>query len=71
MGVALEPGQTVTLQNLRTNDKTECTVKLATPASAGKFSTALEFLNPNPGFWRISFPPDDWSMKSPDAKRHS
>jgi len=70
MGVALDPGQTVTLRNMRTNDKIECTIKLSTPAAAGKFSTALEFVNPNPGFWRISFPPDDWSMRSPDAKRH-
>jgi hypothetical protein len=30
---------------------------------------ALEFSKPNPGFWRISFPPDDWTNKSPEAKK--
>ncbi len=69
LGVALDQGQIVTLQNVRTTDKTECSIKLVTPAGVGKFNTALEFTKPNPGFWRISFPPDDWTMKNPDAKR--
>jgi hypothetical protein len=67
--ISLEQGQTVTLLNVRTSEKTECGVKLVTPAEARKFNTALEFTVPNPGFWRISFPPDDWSSKSPDAKK--
>ena len=56
MGVSLDQGQIVTLQNVRTTEKSECGVKLVTPSGAGKFNTALEFTNPNPGFWRISFP---------------
>lgn len=70
MGISLEQGQVVTLQNVRTSEKTECTVKLVTPAETKKFNTAIEFANPNPGFWRISFPPDDWTNKSPDAKKY-
>ena len=69
LGVPLEQGQVVTLLNIRTSEKTECAVKLVTPAEPKKFNTALEFTIPNPGFWRISFPPDDWSSKSPDAKK--
>ena len=69
MGTSLEQGQIVTMRNVRTSEKIECTVKLVTRATAGKFSTAFEFTNPNPGFWRISFPPEDWSIKNPDAKR--
>jgi hypothetical protein len=71
MGLALDQGQAVTMLNVRTSDKTECTVKLVTPAEAKKFNIALEFTKPNPGFWRISFPPDDWTNKSPDAKKYS
>ena len=70
MGVSLDQGQIVTLQNVRTTEKSECGVKLVTPSGAGKFNTALEFTTPNPGFWRISFPPEDWSLRYPDAKRH-
>jgi hypothetical protein len=69
MKISLEQGQTVTLLNVRTGEKTECAVKLVTPAEARKFNTAVEFKTPNPGFWRISFPPDDWTSKSPDAKK--
>ena len=69
MSNSLEHGQTVTISNVRTGDKTECTVKLVTPTDGRKFNTAVEFTNPNPGFWRISFPPDDWTNKSPDAKK--
>jgi hypothetical protein len=70
MSTSLDQGQTVTLLNVRTSEKAECAVKLVTPAEAKKFNTALEFTKPNPGFWRISFPPEDWTSRSPDAKRY-
>ena len=69
MSTSLDQGLVVTLLNVRTSEKTECAVKLVTPAEARKFNAALEFTNPNPGFWRISFPPEDWSIRNPDAKR--
>ncbi len=69
MRAQVDQGQTVTMRNVRTNDVAECAVKLVTPAAGGKFSTALEFTKPNPGFWHVSFPPEDWSMRSPEAKR--
>jgi|SRR5579864_2847756 hypothetical protein len=64
MSVPLDSGQIVSLQNLRTNEKIECAVKLVTPKEAKKFNTAVEFTKPNPDFWRISFPPDDWSHRN-------
>jgi hypothetical protein len=69
MSLSLEQGQIVSLRNVRTTEKSDCEVKLVTPAGAGKFNTALEFTKPNPGFWHISFPPEDWSLRNPDAKR--
>jgi hypothetical protein len=60
----LDQGQIVTLQNIRTGEKIECAVKLVTPKEAKKFNTAIEFMKPNADFWRISFPPDDWSPKN-------
>jgi len=35
---------------------------------AGKSEVAVEFLEPSPRFWRIAFPPEDWSARSPEAK---
>lgn len=64
----LEQGQIVTLQNVLTTEKVECAVKLVTPKAARKFNTAIEFTKPNPDFWRISFPPDDWSPRNLDTK---
>ena len=69
MGTQLDAGQQVSMRNVRTNDAVDCVVKLVTPAGAGKFSTALEFAKPSPGFWRVSFPPEDWTSRSPDAKK--
>jgi hypothetical protein len=69
MGTQFDQGQIVSMRNVRTNDTADCVVKLVTPASGGKFSTALEFTKPSPTFWRVSFPPEDWSVRSPDAKK--
>ncbi len=71
MRASLDQGQIVTMQNIRTAEKIECLVRLVTPAGAGIFNTAMEFTTPNAGFWHISFPPDDWSMRNPDSKRNS
>ena len=69
MESSLEQGQSVIMHNVRTSEKIECTVKLVQRASGGKYPTALEFTKANPGFWRISFPPEDWNLRYPEAKR--
>jgi hypothetical protein len=67
--ISLNPGQIITLRNTRTNEVSECAVKIVTPAEAGKFHVALEFTNPNPNFWHVTFPPEDWNVRHPDAKK--
>jgi hypothetical protein len=71
MGTQLDQGQVVSLRNVRTNEAVDCVVKLVTPAAAKKFSTGLEFTKPSPAFWHVSFPPEDWTRGSPDAKKFS
>jgi hypothetical protein len=61
LGIALDPGQRVILRNTRTSEKIESEVKLVTPGESGKYNMALEFVDPNPSFWHISFPPEDWA----------
>ena len=70
MSVTPEQGQTLTLKNSQTNEVQESKVVLVTAGESGKFNVALEFTTPNPGFWSVSFPPDDWSGRHPDAKKH-
>ena len=71
MKVSLDQGQIVTLHNVRSSEKIECTIKLVTPAGPGKFSTAFEFITPSPEFWHVSFPPDDWSARLTNLKKNS
>jgi hypothetical protein len=35
----------------------------------GKAEVGLEFTVPRPAFWRVAFPPEDWSPKHPDARK--
>jgi hypothetical protein len=67
LGVSLDTGQRVLLRNLRSNESIASVVKLVTPGESGKLNVALEFVDPNPSFWHISFPPEDWSVRHPDA----
>jgi len=63
-------GQKVTLQNTPANQIQEAVVVFLGKVAAkdGKFSVGVEFTKPNASFWRVSFPPEDWSRSHPDAK---
>jgi hypothetical protein len=63
-------GQKVTLQNISVNQTQEAIVVFVGKAAAkdGKISVGVEFTEPNASFWRVSFPPADWSRSHPDAK---
>lgn len=68
-GEALHVGQLLILKHLKSNEEQMCRVVQIETAEAGMNQVALEFLEPAPRFWRISFPPDDWSVNSPEAKQ--
>jgi hypothetical protein len=70
LSIPPEQGQTLTLMNGQTNEKQESKVILVTAGEAGKFNVALEFMGPNPGFWSVSFPPDDWASRHQEVKRN-
>ena len=38
-------------------------------AETGATEISVEFESPSPRFWHIAFPPEDWTPKSPEAKR--
>jgi len=61
-------GQLLTLRNSRTGEEIACRVVYVSPHESEKRQVGVDFMNPCPRFWRISFPPPDWTTQSPEAK---
>jgi hypothetical protein len=41
------------------------------PVRGGKAEIGLEFTSPHPTFWRVAFPPEDWTPRHPEARTAS
>jgi len=61
-------GSVVYMKHNRTEEEQECHVAFLGPVRGGKAEIGLEFSQPRPTFWRVAFPPEDWSPKSPEAR---
>ena len=61
-------GGRVFLQHKQTLEEQECQVAFLGPVRSGKAEIGLEFSSPRPTFWRVAFPPEDWSPKHPEAR---
>ena len=61
-------GQRLTLSNPQTKGSLECVVAHIDRFPNEQVKVGVEFLLPNPTFWRVAFPPKDWSPRHPDAK---
>ena len=61
-------GTTVFLQHKRTEEEQECHVAFLGPVRGGKAEIGLEFSSARPTFWRVTFPPEDWTPRSPEAR---
>ena len=61
-------GSKIEMKHMRTEENQECSVVFLGPVRAGKAEIGLEFTSPRPAFWRVAFPPEDWSPKSPEAR---
>ena len=61
-------GQLVNIRNVQSGEELQVEVVKIGESHAGKSEIAVEFLEPSPRFWRIAFPPEDWSARSPEAK---
>ncbi len=66
MSMRVELGQKILLRNTETLEEQFVRVIHVTPAAEGKSEVGIEFLKPAPKFWRISFPPDDWTPHNPE-----
>jgi len=61
-------GSKVFLQHNATKEEQECHVVFLGPVRAGKAEVGLEFSVASPAFWRVSFPPEDWTPRHPEAR---
>jgi len=66
---AVRQGQRLKVRNLNTTEETACTTVDANAGSNEPREVGIEFVEAAPRFWRIAFPPTDWSARSPEAKR--
>jgi hypothetical protein len=64
----LTSGSKVLLQHKRTQEEQECHVAFLGPVRSGKAEIGLEFSAPRPSFWRVAFPPEDWTPRHPEAR---
>jgi PilZ domain-containing protein len=64
----LTSGSKVLLQHKRTQEEQQCHVVFLGPVRGGKAEIGLEFSDPRPTFWRVAFPPEDWTPKHPEAR---
>ena len=69
LAVKVSLGQLLTVRNLNSQQELKFAVVDVGPAQDGEFQVGIEFLAPTPRFWRVGFPPEDWSPRSPEAKR--
>ena len=56
------------MHHQRTKEEEECHVVFLGPVRNGKAEVGLEFSTSRPTFWRVAFPPEDWSPKHPEAR---
>lgn len=62
-------GDHLRLRNVKTGEEIGCKVVDIGERVDQKCGVGVEFDQPSPRFWRVSFPPDDWSPRSAEAKR--
>jgi len=61
-------GQRLTLSNIQTKAALECVVAHIEKSQTSQTQVGVEFMLPNPMFWHVAFPPQDWTPRHPDAK---
>jgi hypothetical protein len=61
-------GAVIHMKHNKTQEEQECHVAFLGPVRGGKAEIGVEFVTPSPNFWRVAFPPEDWSSKNPEAR---
>ena len=65
----LHVGQPMLLVNPQNKVEQGCRVVRIEDTAEGDFAVAFEFDKPNPKFWPVVFPPQDWHAPTPDPSQ--
>ncbi len=65
---SVRKGQLLTLLNSKTGQQEQCIVVFVDPCESGYANVRVQFMEPHPEFWRIMFPPCDWTPNHRDSK---
>ena len=68
LNVRVLSGAIIHVKHNKTEEEQECHVAFLGPVRSGRAEVGVEFTSPRPTFWRVAFPPEDWSPKSPEAR---
>jgi hypothetical protein len=58
----------ILIKNPKTEEEQLCRVVFQGLTEAGRLQVGVEFTEPSPNFWRVSFPPEDWGVTNKDAR---
>ena len=61
LSAQINQGQTLTLSNIAAEQSAECVVAYLGQHEGQRAEVGVGFLLPNPSFWRVNFPPLDWT----------
>jgi hypothetical protein len=61
-------GDVLKIKHKKTEEELACRVMNCGAERGGKKEVGVEFEQAAPRFWRIAFPPADWSPRGPDSK---
>ena len=58
------PKERLLVQNIDTGEQQECRVVYVEKELTGPTKVAVQFTQPAPSFWRIAYPPADWTTSA-------
>ncbi len=61
LATTVEMQPSILLRNKKTGAEAQCRVVYQKRVESEKAELGIEFLEPQPRFWGIAFPPEDWS----------
>lgn len=64
LGEKVPPKQRLLLQNINSGEQQECRVVYVKKERTGPTKVGVEFTRPAATFWRIAYPPADWTVSS-------
>lgn len=68
LNVRVISGAIIHVKHNKTEEEQECHVAFLGPVRSGRAEVGVEFTSSHATFWRVAFPPEDWSSKSPEAR---